>query len=412
MQSNDPFLSVRQPGIESIIRERKLSVRFQPIISAARQMVCGVEGLIRGIDEKGEAISPPALFEAAQQEDVTLALDRLCREKVLEAFAALSRPCPDKLLFINLDTSVLSGAVSHYLFHQACTHGIDSGNIVIEINEAKVKTDEWLRGFIEEYRRLGFLIALDDIGSGFSSLNRIPLCKPDIIKIDIALVRDIDSDYHKQEVFRSLIGLSNQIGAVVVAEGVETAEEAVTALRLGAHMLQGYYFSAPQEACGTEIFTNSRIEPVGALFKQHIGSIEKQTTDRHRLIENIAADALQRLTAAGCLALDERLSGIVTLSPVIECAYVLSERGIQLSDTVFSPNCRAKENRIFYSAREGTDHSMKPYYYRLKGSFPGRHITEPYVSLATGNLCITYTGTFTDAGNKRLILCMDFIAEM
>lgn len=410
MHSNNNLLSEPQTGIRSIIRDRRLCVRFQPIVSAARQTVCGVEGLIRGIDGKGGLISPPLLFEAAKEEGVTLELDRLCREKVLEEFSHLSSICPEKLLFINIDTSVLSGAVSHYLFRQISSYGIDPGNIVIEINEAKVKNDEWLRGFIDEYKRLGFLIALDDIGSGFSNLSRIPLCRPDIIKIDISLVRGIDRDYYKQEVFRSLVRLANQIGAVVVAEGTETAEEAVMALSLGAHMLQGFYFSPPAIACGADIFVNSHIAHIGRMFKQHISNAEKQTRDKHNMVENIAESAIERLETLRENPLDARLNNIVGISRMIECAYVLDESGVQKSGTVFSPCCAFKENRIFYSSSEGTDHSMKPYYYRLMRSSADSQITEPYVSLATGNLCVTYSNFFSASEDGQLILCMDFTA--
>lgn len=408
MQSNNQ--SASQPWIDSIIRDSRLCVRLQPIISAVRQTVCGVEGLIRGIDEDGGIISPYALFKAAKEAGSTLDLDRSCREKVLEEFAGLSQTCPDKLFFINLDASALSGAVSLYLYRQVCSYGIDPGNIVIEINETKVKSDEWLRSFIDEYRRLGFLIALDDIGSGFSNLNRIPLCKPDIIKIDIALVRNIDTDYYKQEVFRSLIRLSNRIGAVVVAEGTETLDEAMTALSLGAHMLQGYYFSQPLDPCGASIFMNERVDELGLLYKQYIGNAEKLTRDKHSMIENIAESAFKKLTACNGEDMDKRLIGIAAISPAIECAYVLDENGIQLSGTIFSPGCRSKGNRLFYSAGGGTDHSMKPHYYRLLRSPADTQITEPYVSFATGNLCVTYSKLFTDEENRKLIFCMDFEA--
>ena len=103
---------------------------------------------------------------------------------------------------------------------------------------------------------------------------------------------------------------------------------------------------------------------------------------------------------------------IIWANKIIECAYILDEYGIQLSNTIcFYDKKEVKENLIFYSARMGTDHSMEKYYYPLINARLKKYITEPYVSLATGNLCITISKLFTNIDNKKYILCMDFNAS-
>lgn len=398
----------KKPDIKRILRNKDLTAVFQQVVYVTRKKVCGLEGLIRGVDA-GRVVSPYALFSAAQKKGLTLELDRLCREKVLEAFGRIHPDNKDKLLFLNLDASVLDSACcSGYLSRQAQTYGVDPGHIVIEINEAKVQSSATLKEFIIKYRGEGFLIALDDVGAGFSNLDRIPIVKPDIIKIDLGLVRGIHSDYHKQEVFKSLIRLSTQIGAMVVAEGVETEQEAVEVLRLGANMIQGYYFSKPCELCESP-FKNERIETLANGFRDYILNNLREEQRTYRQTKAIVKGVICELTASG--EPSEKLPLIVSRHEAVECAYVLDEQGIQCSETVFGSGRGDARSLIFDSARPGADHSMKRYFYQLTNNKRESYMTEPYVSLATGNLCVTFAETFKNADNKKYILCMDFCEE-
>ena len=396
----------KEPDIKRILKNEDLTAHFLQVVYMTRKVVCGMEGLIRGFE--GETtVSPKALFETAMKKGLTLELDRLCREKVLEAFGKIYPQNKDKLLFINLDASVLDQVKgSDYLIKQTQKYGIHPNNIVVEINEAKVLDNSALKEFIDRYRGAGFLLALDDVGAGFSNLDRIPIVKPDIIKVDVALIRGIENDYHKQEVVKSLIRLATQIGAMVVAEGVETEQEAIETLRLGVNMIQGFYFSKPAEL-SAEPFANSRINMLADNYKQYIAEtlrFEQRAFDR---IASIAKKALTELT--GAENFDERLRSIVGKHSAMECAYVLNENGLQCSDTVFgSGKCGARDNLIFYSARPGADHSMKRYYFHVTNGKRDKYVTEPYVSLATGNLCVTFAEVFKNAENQKFILCMDF----
>ena len=87
------------------------------------------------------------------------------------------------------------------------------------------------------------LIALDDMGTGYSNLERIASIKPDIIKLDRSLIQDIDREYHKQELFDFFLKLAHKIGVFVVVEGIETEAEALSCLERGADLVQGFYFA-------------------------------------------------------------------------------------------------------------------------------------------------------------------------
>jgi len=398
--------------INDIIRNKKLTVHFQPVVSVSRKMVIGLEGLIRGVNTAtNQIISPITLFNLAYNEGVTLELDRVCRDMVIAAFSNIYKQNKDKLLFLNIDTSILDKVEgSNYLTNQVKTYKINPRNIVIEINETKVQDNAALKRFTDTYRKCGFMVALDDVGTGFSNLDRILLVKPDIIKIDITLVKNIQNDYYKQGVFKSQVNLSNKIGALVIAEGVETEEEAIQILRLGGHMIQGYFFSKPQEIyIESDIFFKNKIEMLIKSFNQYMNKQIREERHKNRRLNIIVNNSIKELVKVSCREFDNKLMKIIWANKIIECAYVLDEYGVQLSNTIrFYDKNEVKENLIFYTARMGTDHSMEKYYYPLISAKLSKYVTEPYVSLATGNLCITISKIFTNIDNKKCILCMDF----
>lgn len=401
--------------IKEIIDNRCLVADFQQIVSVSRKTVIGIEGLIRGVAAITNEIIPPAkLFEAAKRENVALELDRACRDTVIEAFSKIYKLNREKLLFVNLDASVLQNSVgSDYLLNQVRRHDVNSRNIVIEISEKKVQGSAALKKFADSYRKYGFMVALDDVGSESSNIDRILLVKPDIIKIDISLVKNIQNDFYKQGVFRSLVNMSNRIGALVIAEGTETEEEAIQILRLGGHMLQGFFLSEPQQyADDKAAFTNCKINLLSRRFNEYMNLQYIEERDRNMRLYAAANQAVKNLVKLTSREFDETLGKTISKNISMECAYILDNNGIQISNTICSSEkAEARENLIFYSARKGTDHSMEKYYYPLISARIKKHITQPYISLATGNLCITVSVAFMNAENNDYILCVDFKAS-
>jgi diguanylate cyclase (GGDEF)-like protein len=256
-------------------------------------------------------------------------------------------------------------------------------------------------------------VALDDVGTGFSNMDRILLVKPNIIKIDASLVKNIHNDFYKQGVFKSLVIMANKIGALVIAEGVETEEEAIQVLRLGGHMIQGYYFSVPEKISDANtLYSNEKIAFLGSRFNQYMGLQYTKEKNKYRELNRLVNESVKRLAGRCRAEFDAELREIVTVCRTMECAYILDSAGVQISRTVCS--CADMENRrnlIFYSAREGTDHSMEKYYYPLVSAKRKRYTTEPYISLATGNLCVTVSAVFESSEKTKCILCADFEAS-
>jgi len=263
-------------------------------------------------------------------------------------------------------------------------------------------------------RRVGFLMALDDVGAGHSNLDRIPLFRPDIIKIDRTLITGIDADFYKQETMKSLVSLSRRIGALVVAEGIETEPEAVTALELGCDLLQGYYLRRPQPAdsfqsggLGPE--ATDVMESLARSFRSRmVGGIHERR-EAHRRLNGLFGRILGDLTVEREGELDAVLARAIQDDPHIECLYVLDASGVQVTETVCNQSmARRSGGAMFRPAPRGSDHSLKEYFYVLVDVELPRYTTDPYVSLASGHLCRTISTCFRDGSDgKTYVLCAD-----
>ncbi len=400
--------------LSQILAGESVAVHFQPIISVRKKAIVGYEGLARGIyPGNGGFIPPPELFYEAAEKGLTLHLDRLCRKKAMEYFRGIAVERPGRLLSLNFEASVIDQGVvgSGNLIHQTTSLGLNPASIALEIIESNVRDVGELQKFIRTYRDYGFLIALDDVGAGHSNLNRIPLLKPDILKIDRYLVQGIQDDFHKQEVFKSLVGLAHKIGALILAEGIETEAEGLYLLEAGVDLAQGYYFSKPQSYDQIDDDSaNERMEELFRKFKEMVLqklNIKRFNLRKYELMTREIQIELSKITQDH---FDLKLAEMVHYFPVVECLYVLDEKGFQVSETVFGKiETPPKNHSIFRPAQKGTDHTMKDYFYMLidGGLKKSTYISEPYLSLATGNSCVTFARAFKDAEDLLRILCVD-----
>lgn len=402
--------------IKQLIDNDSLTVYFQQIISINRKMVCGLEGLIRGYDQATDSIiMPKDIFDCATMSGMTLELDRHCRDLVLQKFAPIFKRYPDKMLFLNIDASILDHVKdSNYLYDQVMEQGINPSNIVIEINELNVQDIHALQRFSEKYRSYGFLIALDDVGHSFSNIDRILQVKPDIIKIDRSIIHNINQEFSKQSAFVSLIELSRSIGSVVIAEGIESGEEVFQVLQLGVKMIQGFYFSRPKPINElSNAFVNQKIISAYEYFNYNIAQSVKSEQERSKLYLEKSVQATRSLEKVKAETFNNRLLHLVWNSHEVESAYVINESGIQVGNTIMNHDMsNLEKSLIFYSANDGADHSMDKYYYTLARSDLISSITEPYVSMATGRLCLTVSRKFTNCENDNFILCLDYKLDL
>ena len=405
-------------NLKEIIAGEWVEAHFQPIVSLKRRGIVGLEGLIRGLYPKSrDLISPMDLFHQAAIQGLELELDRLCRKRIMDDFRLLHAHEPELILTLNLDASALTQGVvgSGYLRSQVFEMGLKPENIAIEIIESDIEDLKELQRFVQLYRSYGFLIALDDVGAGHSNLNRIPLIKPDILKIDRFLVQDIQDDFYKQEVLKSLVQMARHLGTLIIAEGVETQEEAVCLLDMDVDMIQGFYFSRPKRHDELEYEPIlKRIDGLGGAFKQNfLKKIGVKRFNMNRYYATIMEIQME-LSVMKPNFFDSILNRMIGDFPQVESVYILDEAGTQISESVFNDDGRTKRNPILFKpSTKGANHTMKDYYYFLMeaGLSKTSYVTEPYLSMTSGTSCVTLSSVFKNTDQKRYVLCLDINTE-
>ena len=219
---------------------------YQPIVSWSGRKVFGYEALVRSSEPS--LPHPRALFDAAEQLSRGQELGRRIRKKTMEPLDHLEGGIS---LFLNLHAHEL---MDETLYEPEHYRG-ESKKVVLEITErAHLDNVPDLESRIRRLRTMGFRIAIDDIGAGYSGLNSFTMLRPDLVKLDMALVRDIDKDPVKQRLAMLMCQLCADLGIGVIGEGVETHAERETLLALGCDLLQGYLFGRPAHPFSTPVF--------------------------------------------------------------------------------------------------------------------------------------------------------------
>jgi EAL domain-containing protein (putative c-di-GMP-specific phosphodiesterase class I) len=406
-------LSISLPELKEIIANERIVAQFQSILSARNHSIIGIEGLIRGKTRDGNLISPILLFDTAREYDLTLELDRLCREKVLAVFENIYHFRKNSLLFLNLETSFLSSKVvgSGYLLNQIERYKIPLVNIVIEIVESKTVDTASLLNFVRAYRECGLNIALDDVGTGHSNFDRISLIRPDIIKVDRSIISGMATNYFKQEIFKSLSNLSKNIGCLTLAEGVETQEEVFCCIEYGADLLQGYFFSRPKDINHQELDEEERkLEDILLAYRMEQIDVVKARRLQNKQYQKIVQSIIRKIQENSLKEIDAVLKDIVDLSPLIDALYIIDDEGIQITDTFMKKGMHQLINPVFRAANKNENLSHKDYVYQLINTDLTKYTTDRYISFATGNLCVTLSHLFKGENDRIYILCTDFLA--
>jgi len=224
-----------------------IAFAYQPIVDLAKRTIFGREALVR-TPSGGPAAEVLGRVTDANQ----YMFDQTCRVQAIRGAAELGM---EEMLMINfLPNAVYEPAacISKTLeAAKAC--GFPSHRIVFEVSEGeKVHDRKHLVNIFKEYRRFGFRTAIDDFGAGYAGLNLLADYQPDIVKVDMELVRHVDSSLAKQEIVKGIVGICKALHVDVIAEGVETVEEREFLRSAGIHLMQGYLFCRPAfKALGT-----------------------------------------------------------------------------------------------------------------------------------------------------------------
>ena len=220
------------------------SMAFQPIYDAGARRVWGYEALVRGLSGEGAyQVLGKVLPEQRYR------FDQDCRVKAIELASRLFPADQELMLSINfMPNAVYEPAACLRATLLAATRcGFPTSSIMFEFTENEEVVDTGhLTNIITEYRRHGFTTAIDDFGAGHAGLGLLVDFQPDLMKIDMKLIRGIDTSPARQAVVAGIGGIARELGIKVLAEGIETEDEFRVLKAAGIRLFQGYWFAKPE----------------------------------------------------------------------------------------------------------------------------------------------------------------------
>jgi EAL domain-containing protein (putative c-di-GMP-specific phosphodiesterase class I)/GGDEF domain-containing protein len=285
LENRDAMLLSR---LNEILTQRQLTALFQPIIDMRRGAIVGYEGLIRGPSDS-PLHSPMNLFKVARANNLSVEVEHMCRRIVLERFAELGLPGK---LFLNVSPEML--LLPHARHGETLSYidelGINPDKVIIELTENQPTYDyDLLREAVMHYRGMGFEIAIDDLGEGFSSLRLWSELRPEYVKIDMHFVQGINQDPVKLQFVRSIQEIAQESGSITIAEGIETQAELLLLRDLGIAYGQGYHIARPNPHPGAEVPNEvaAALHRNGVAVYPHKGAFEYNVVTAAKLLRPI-----------------------------------------------------------------------------------------------------------------------------
>jgi len=242
----EDFAPLDATPLVNIMQTGGIRTFFQPVFQNDFESVWGYECLMRGVADDGTWLMPKQLLEWAAQERLIFMLDRICRETHIRNAAAV---LPDDVaILINfLPTAIYEPAFClKTTIAAAKSAGIEPNRVIFEVVETeKVLDSNHLALILNEYRKSGFRVALDDVGSGFAGLMILADLNPDLIKIDRELVQGAAKSEMHRIIVRALVQIARASGCLILAEGVETEAELMLMKSFGVDLFQGFLLGRP-----------------------------------------------------------------------------------------------------------------------------------------------------------------------
>jgi EAL domain-containing protein (putative c-di-GMP-specific phosphodiesterase class I) len=241
--------------LQRIILKEQITILFQPIYDMETLRPHGFEALCRG-PKNTEFFTPLALFDTAEKSDLAFELDHLCRRKALQAAGGSRGLAREFKLFINtLPFSMRDPDFQGNELIRLLGKDLAPDQIVFEVTERRaIENYHLFRDAMKYFQHLRCLFAIDDMGAGYSGLDKIVELQPNYVKLDMSMVRDIHTSFVKKEMVQTFKAMADKIDAKLVAEGIEKREEFEVVREIGVNYIQGNYLGRPLQGFQTAPF--------------------------------------------------------------------------------------------------------------------------------------------------------------
>jgi EAL domain-containing protein (putative c-di-GMP-specific phosphodiesterase class I) len=393
------------PYTRGVFQGMRLSSHFQAVFSLAHGRAVGYEALLRATGRDNRPTTPLDAFAVAERSGQIVLLDRLARAIHARNFAAQQSGA--SWLFLNIHPHVIVHGLTHHgpffgELLESC--GITPHHVVIEVVEAALLEDAPLSDALAYYRGLGCLIAIDDFGAGHSNLDRIWRLKPDIVKLDRALVSQASEDRTARQMLPRVVAMLHEAGSLVLMEGVETETQAMIAMDAESDFVQGNYFAPPLPELATSPSGGASFD---ALYNQFHRLAALEHMDYQSEVDPYAQALVavaERLEAGQALA--EAAAPFLGLPQADRC-FVLDRVGRQAGASALAPSATAAADPRFAPIADDSGANWaRRHYFRRALLQPGVHMTRPYLSVGTAKLCVTVSTSIRTAAG-RFVLCGD-----
>lgn len=326
-------------GVRRLVSSGPLAVAFQPIVDLATGALWAHEALGRIGPVPSELAticeSPATLLDAAHRAGCLTTLDRRWRQLAIDAVALDPRTT---LCFLNIDPRIAEEPdfAPGFTHGRITAAGLHPSRFVLELTEAHGEKTDLIERAVEHYLAQGFLVALDDVGSGAQSLERVLRLAPPLLKLDRSLIQGLDHDRARRHLVAALVELARDIDARVVAEGIETREELIAVVRSGAHFAQGWFLGRPTPRPGDPLPDARRV--IEEARRPHRSPLVSATTQPLLdLVDGLAssidlASALQLVTDCTASALRTERVSLRLLDASREGLLVAARTGPSLHD--------------------------------------------------------------------------------
>jgi EAL domain-containing protein (putative c-di-GMP-specific phosphodiesterase class I) len=388
---------------EASHQDYRIRSAFQPIYSFAHGRPVGFEGLARARDRSGLSISPMTLLASERTRDGTIFLDRLLRALHVSNFAEWSSD--SAWLFLNVaPVVVVNGRTMGPFFKELLSaFRVPPERVVVEVTENETNDEGVLEESAQYYKDMGCLLAIDDFGAGHSNFHRIWRLRPDIIKLDRLMVSQAVDDPVARRGLMAIAGLLHEIGALVLAEGIETEQEALVAIQAEVDLLQGFLLQRP--------VVGPPLEEKPELFAGIRESLSRMAhddgADSHLTIRPVLAlfaRAAEHLGAGEDLP--TAVADLLRDPRVIRC-YVLDSRGTQVGENLAAPHSVARRDprHVPLGTAKGANWMHRHYFRRAIAQAGRTQVSRPYLSLTDPRMCITLSQLVVRPDQSDVLCC-------
>jgi len=381
----------------------RLSTVFQPIVSFSHARVVAHEALLRAHDEAGRYVPPSKLFSPLFGREDLLHLDRASRLMHI----VNSRQAPG-CFFLNLhprlfeslrdgDSMQAAKAIGEFI-------GATESRYIIEILEEEIADHVHFEEGVAALRSVGLGVALDDFGAGHSNFDRVWKIRPDVVKLDRTFAARASEDRSVRRLLPQIVSILHEAGTLVLLEGIETLDQAKIAMDSNVDFGQGWFFAYPTGVPGeaTEA-VQARMESVCSACT---GGVTPASELAHRQLlpyqNGIREAALCLVTGAEIVSVAPRWLDL----PHATAIYMLDADGRQIGASIEAPSGAARHSGFCLGHVEGARWSQREHFINAIRSPGEAQITRPYLSVATGKVCVTVS-ICIEQGSSRSVLCGD-----